>query len=273
MPDQQTDDLDGLKARQKATWMAGNYARIAETTAPAANEFIARRHLKPGVRLLDVACGSGALCIPAAAAGAAVTGIDFAPNLLEEARSRAAREAVDITFDEGDAEQLPYQNGSFDIVVSMFGAMFAPRPEAVARELARVCRPGGQIVMANWTPTGFIGDLFRMTGKHVAPPAGVPSPLQWGDEVTVRERLDGYVTEIRSTRLMAALVFPFSVADTIEFYRINYGPTLRAFAALSDHGQAALRRDLESLYGQHNVTTDGTTNIAAEYLEVVAARS
>lgn len=273
MPAQQTNDLDGLKARAKATWMAGHYARIAEATAPAANEFIARRHLKPGVQLLDVACGSGNLCIPAAIAGAAVTGVDIAPNLLDEARSRAARESVDIAFDEGDAEHLPYHNGAFDIIVSMFGAMFAPRPEVVASELARVCRPGGEIVMANWTPTGFIGDLFKVTGKHVAPPAGVPSPLQWGDEAAVHERLDRYVTDIRNTRLMATLVFPFSVADTIEFYRVNYGPTLRAFAALSDTGQAALRRDLESLYGEHNVATDGTTNIAAEYLEFVAARS
>ena len=130
----------------------------------------------------------------------------------------------------------------------------------------------GEIVMANWTPTGFIGDLFKVTGKHVAPPAGVPSPLQWGDEAAVRERLDRYATGIRSTRLTARLVFPFSVADTIEFYRVNYGPTLRAFATLSDTGQAALRRDLESLYDQHNVATDGTTSIAAEYPEVVALR-
>jgi SAM-dependent methyltransferase len=273
MPTQQTGDLDGLKARAKATWMAGNYTLIAETTAPAANKFIARQHLKPGVRLLDVACGSGNLCVPAAKAGAAVTGVDIAPNLLDAARSRAARESVDITFDEGDAERLPYQNGAFDIVVSMFGAMFAPRPEVVARELARVCRSGGRIVMANWTPAGFIGDLFRMTGKHVAPAAGAPSPLQWGDEVAVRERLDAYVTDIRCTRQTAALVFPFSVADTIEFYRVNYGPTLRAFAALYDDGQAALRRDLESLYEQHNVATDGTTTIVPEYLEVIATRS
>jgi 2-polyprenyl-3-methyl-5-hydroxy-6-metoxy-1,4-benzoquinol methylase len=273
MPTQQTNDIDGFKARAKATWMAGNYARIAETTAPAATEFIARLHLKPGVRLLDVACGSGNLCIPAAKADAAVTGVDIAPNLLDEARSRAAQESVDIAFDEGDAEQLPYQDGAFDIVVSMFGAMFAPRPEVVARELSRVCRPGGQIVMANWTPTGFIGDLFRLTGKHVAPPAGVPSPLQWGDEATVRERLAGHVADIRCTRHIATLVFPFSVADTIEFYRVNYGPTLRAFAALSDDNQAMLRRDLQRLYDQHNVATDRTTNIAAEYLEVVATRS
>lgn len=265
-------DVDGLKARAKLTWTAGNFARVAEYTAAVANDFIERRHLKAGSRVLDVACGSGNLCIPAAKAGAIVTGVDIAPNLLDEARARALRESVDIAFDEGDAEQLPYQNDAFDLVVSMFGAMFAPRPDVVARELARVCRPAGQIVMANWSPTGFIGDVFRITGNHVAPPAGVPSPLRWGDETAVRQRLDEHVTEIRISRQIAMLVFPFSVADTVEFYRINYGPTLRAFAALSDTGQAALRADLERLYDQKNVATDGTTKIAAEYLEVVATR-
>jgi SAM-dependent methyltransferase len=271
MPTQQIDD--GLKGRVKATWMAGNYARVAEITAPAANEFIARRHLRPGDRLLDVACGSGNLCIPAAKAGAAVTGIDIAPNLLDEARAHATRESVDLTLHEGDAEQLPYQTGTFDFVVSMFGAMFAPHPEVVARELGRVCRPGGQIVLANWTPSGFIGDLFRETGKHVAPPVGVPSPLQWGDEATVRERLADQVSDVRTTRFMARLRFPFSVADTIEFYRAHYGPTISAFATLSEDAQAALHRDLEALYTRHNLAADGTTIIDAEYLEVVARKS
>lgn len=127
--------------------------------------------------------------------------------------------------------------------------------------------------MANWTPAGFVGDLFKVTARHVAAPAGVPSPLQWGDEATVRERLDGQVTDVQMTRVMAQLAFPISVADTVEFYRVHYGPTLRAFAALSEYAQAALRRDLESLYSLHNRATDGTTSIAAEYLEVVATRS
>lgn len=140
----QSDAINDLKARVKATWMAGNYDRIAAITLPAATEFIERQHLQPGVRLLDVACGSGNLSIPAARAGAVVTGVDIAPNLVEQARSRAQKESVTVTFDEGDAEQLPYDDGAFDIVVSMFGAMFAPRPEIVAQELARVCRPGGR---------------------------------------------------------------------------------------------------------------------------------
>jgi hypothetical protein len=150
--------------------------------------------------------------------------------------------------------------------------MFAPRPDIVARELLRVCRAGGQVAMANWTPTGFIGELFRVTGRHVAPVAGAPGPLQWGDEATVRERLASRTTDVQTTRLMAELKFPFSVADTIEFYRLHYGPTLRAFAALSQEAQAGLRQDLESLYMRQNAATDGTTIIAAEYLEVVATR-
>ncbi len=270
---QQIAEIEGFKARAKATWMAGDYARVAELTEATAEEFIARRHLRSGMRVLDVACGTGNLAIPAAKAGAAVTGIDIAPNLLDRARARAAREHLNIAFEEGDAEQLPYRVGAFDLVVSMFGAMFAPRPEAVAQELCRVCRSGGQVAMANWTPTGFIGDLFRMTGRHVAPPSGVPSPLQWGDEAIVRERLAGQVTDVQTTRMIAQLSFPFSVKDTIEFYRVHYGPTLRAFASLSEDAQAALRRDLEDLYTQRNAATDGTTNIAAEYLEVVATRS
>lgn len=273
MTEHQIVDVDGFKVRAKATWMAGDYGRVAEFTEATAEDFIARRHIRSGARVLDVACGTGNLAIPAARVGAAVAGIDIAPNLLDQARSRANREEVNVDFQEGDAEALPYQTGAFDLVVSMFGAMFAPRPDIVTRELLRVCRAGGQVAMANWTPTGFIGELFRATGRHVAPVAGAPSPLQWGDEATVRERLASRTTDVQTTRLMAELKFPFSVADTIEFYKLHYGPTLRAFAALSQEAQEGLRQDLESLYIRQNAATDGTTIIAAEYLEVVATRS
>jgi SAM-dependent methyltransferase len=269
---QQAVDIEALKTRIKATWMAGDYARIASFTESMANEFIDRRQLKPNTRVLDVACGNGNLSIPAAKAGAIVVGIDIAPNLLDEARSRAAREQVKIEFQEGDAEALPYEAGAFDLVVSMFGAMFAPRPDVAASELGRVCRPGGHIAMANWTPTGFIGELFKVIGKHVTPPAGVPSPLLWGDETTVRERFSSHATDIRIRRHSAQLEVPFSIAETVEFYRLHYGPTLRAFAGLSEVGQAALRRDLEDLYTQHNKANDGTTTIDTEYLEVIAMR-
>jgi SAM-dependent methyltransferase len=180
---------------------------------------------------------------------------------------------VNVRFEEGDAEHLPYETDMFDLVVSMFGAMFAPRPDVVASELCRVCRPGGEIAMANWTPTGFVGELFKVTGKHVAPPASVPSPLLWGDETTVRERLDGHATAIRVARIREKLKFPFSIAKTVEFYRLYYGPTLRAFDGLSEVAQAALRRDLENLYTRYNEAPDGTTSITAEYLEVVAKRT
>jgi ubiquinone/menaquinone biosynthesis C-methylase UbiE len=270
---QEISDIDGLKSRIKATWMAGDYGRVAELTAPAGVEFIARRGIKPGLKLLDVACGNGNLAIPAAKAGAAVTGIDIASNLLDQARARAAQEKLTIHFGEGDAENLAFADGAFDMVVSMFGAMFAPRPELVARELIRVCRSGGQIAMANWTPSGFIGDLFRATAKHVAPPAGVQSPLQWGDETIVRERLGDRTADIKTARVMAQLIFPFSITETIEFYRTYYGPTLRAFAGLSPAAQDALRSDLEAFYARYNHARDGTVRIAAEYLDIVATRT
>jgi SAM-dependent methyltransferase len=245
-------DLDSLKARIRATWMAGDYGSVAALTESAANDFIDRRQIRPNVRVLDVACGNGNLSIPAAKTGAAVTGVDIAPNLLYQARARATRERLNIRFEEGDAENLPVAAGAFDLVVSMFGAMFAPRPDLVASELLRVCRSGGQIAMANWTPSGFIGSVFRITGKYAVPPAGLPSPLQWGDEATVRERLGANVKDLQVTRHLAQLKFPFSISDTVEFYRVHYGPTLKAFAGLSETAQAGLRGDLVDLYARHN---------------------
>jgi SAM-dependent methyltransferase len=273
MTTQDNSELQGIKARIKAVWMSGDYPQIANFTEGTARAFIDRLQLKPGSKVLDVACGNGNLAISAAKAGAVVTGIDIAPNLLDEAGKRAAREGVDIRFQEGDAEDLPYDAGSFDLVISMFGAMFAPRPEVVVGELCRVCRKSGQIAMANWTPTGFIGELFRVTGKHAVPPAGVPSPLLWGDETVVRQRLGGWASDIATTVVTAQLDLPFAVPATVEFYRRHYGPTLRTFAALSVPAQAALRIDMEDLYARHNQAADGTTSIMAEYLEIVATRA
>ena len=170
-------EFAALKERLKATWIAGDFGQIAQYSEPAAEQFIARRAITPGMRVLDVACGTGNLAIPAAKAGAIVTGVDIAPNLLEQARARAQREGVQVRFDEGDAEHLPYPDAAFDLVVSMCGAMLAPRPARVAAELVHVCRPGGHIAMANWTPRGFIGQLFQVTGVHVPPPPDVPSAM------------------------------------------------------------------------------------------------
>ena len=264
-------ELETLKTRMKATWMAGDFDKIAQVIEPGAVAFVERLALTPGTRVLDVACGTGNLSLPAARAGAAVTGLDIAPNLLETARRRALAEGLRISFDEGDAEQLPYVDASFDVVVTMFGAMFAPRPETAAAELLRACRPGGRVAMANWTPEGFIGRMFKTTAAHVPPP-DVPSPLLWGDEETVRGRLRAGVADVQLTRAMVPFRLPMSPEQTVDYFRAWYGPTLRAFASLDEGGQAALRRDLTRLWSEHNRAAGGTTHVEAEYLEVVATR-
>lgn len=266
-------EIQSLKNRLKTMWMAGDFGEVAKHIETGAEEFIARLSLKPGVLLLDVACGSGNLAIPAARAGAIVTGVDIAANLLEQARRRAESEGLAIRFDEGDAENLPYADAAFDEVVSMFGAMFAPRPELVAAELMRVCRPGGRISMANWTPEGFVGQMFKITGKHVPPPPNIPSPLKWGDEETVRARLRNKIADLQLTRRMCPFIYPFPPAEVVESFRKYYGPTQRAFDALDADRQAALRSELEHLWAEHNQATDNATYVEGEYLEVVAVRS
>ena len=181
-------EMESLKTRLKSMWMAGDFNEIARVIQASGDDFAARLELKESDRVLDVACGSGNLTIPAARTGATVTGVDIATNLLEQARERAESEGLKIQFDEGDAENLPYDDAAFDVVMTMYGAMFTPRPELVSSELVRVCKPGGRIAMANWTPSGFIGQMFKVTGKHVPPPPTMPSPIKWGDEETERER-------------------------------------------------------------------------------------
>jgi len=266
-------EMESLKTRLKAMWMAGDFGQVAKHIETGAEDFITRLALKPGGSLLDVACGSGNLAIPAARLGAIVTGVDIATNLLEQARARAETESLTIQFDEGDAENLPYGDAAFETVVSMFGAMFAPRPELVAAELVRVCQPGGQIAMANWTPDGFIGQMFKISGKYVPPPPNMPLPVKWGDEETVRERLRDGIADLQLTRRMCPFEYPFSPAEVVESFRKYYGPTQRAFEALDTDGQAALRSDLERLWTEHNQATDNTTYVEGEYLEVRATRN
>ena len=266
-----TPELESLKARLKATWMAGDYGHFAKYLEPGALEFLARLAVGPGTRMLDVGCGAGQIAIPAARAGARVTGVDIAANLIAQARARAQAEGVDVQFDEGDAEALPYERGAFDLVVSLIGAMFAPRPERVAAELVRVCRPGGRIVMANWTPSGFVGLMFKAIGKHVPPPP-MPSPLLWGDEGSVRERLREGVSDLQLKKRMYPFSYPFPPNEVVEHFRTYFGPINRAFAALDGTGQVALRSDLEKLWTEHNQAAAGATQYQAEYLEVVAVR-
>jgi 2-polyprenyl-3-methyl-5-hydroxy-6-metoxy-1,4-benzoquinol methylase len=264
-------EMNGLKLRLKATWMAGDYDRFARFMEKDAELFYRRLGIAPGTRLLDVACGAGQIALIAARAGAQATGCDIASNWIEKARERAASEGLIVEFDEGDAEALPYRDQEFDAVVSMFGAMFAPRPELVAVELTRACRPGGMIAMANWTSRGFIGQMFKVIAQHIAP-NGMPSPVLWGDEETVRARLGKDIAELRLTRRMYEFDYPFSPDAVVEFFRLNYGPMLRAFASLEASGQEALRRDLVQLWSDHNVATGERTKVSSEYLEVVAIR-
>ncbi|RJF92800.1 class I SAM-dependent methyltransferase [Noviherbaspirillum saxi] len=267
-----TPEMEALKTRLKATWMSGDYGHFAKYLEPGALDFLKRLELTPGTRMLDVACGAGQIAIPAARAGVEVTGVDIASNLIEQARTRAKEEGVDAQFDEGDAEMLAYPDASFDVVVSLIGAMFAPRPEHVAAELIRVCRPGGRIVMANWTPEGHVGQMFKTIGKHVPPPALMAPPVKWGDEATVRERLGQGTTGVHTNKRMYPMVYPFPPADVVEFFFKYYGPTNRALAALDTDGQAALREDLVRLWTANNHASDGTTAVDSEYLEVMAIR-
>lgn len=266
-------DMEALKARLKATWMAGDYGHFAQYLEPGALEFLDRLAIPPGTRMLDVACGAGQIAIPAARAGVQVTGVDIAANLIDQARARAKEEGVHAQFDEGDAEMLPYEDGSFDLVVSLIGAMFAPRPEFVAAELIRVCRPGGTIVMANWTPEGHVGQMFKIIGKYVPPSPLMAPPMKWGDEATVRDRLKNGTSSVQSTRYMYPMRYPFSPVEVVDFFSTYYGPTNRAMATLDEDNQTALHDELEALWSKNNQANDGTTYVEAEYLEVLARRS
>jgi SAM-dependent methyltransferase len=267
-----TSDMRMLKSRLKAVWESGDYGVFAQYLEKGAIEFFDRLEIRPGTRLLDVACGAGQLAIPAARRGIQVTALDLAANLVRQARARAAENGLMIQVDEGDAEQLPYPNASFDVVMSLIGSMFAPRPELVASEMIRVCRSGGRIIMGNWTPEGHVGQMFRVIARHVPLPP-VPSPLLWGDEATCRSRLGRGVTDLRVTRYMYPFEYPLAPARVVDVFIEYYGPTNRAHASLDDDGRRALRDDLTALWTRNNTATDGTTHVPAEYIEVVGTRS
>ncbi len=267
-----TTEMEALKGKLRGMWIAGDFGEIAKSIETGADEFVARLDLQPGMKVLDVATGTGNLAIPAAQAGADVTGIDIAPNLIEQAQARAADERLEARFDVGDAEALPYDDESFDVVMTMFGAMFAPRPDVTAAELIRVCKSGGLIAMANWTPEAFTGQMFKTGGKHVPPPPGMPSPLMWGTESAVQERFAEGIADLQMTRRKITFTYPFEPALVVEHFKKYFGPTQKAFESLDADGQNALRTDLEALWTEHNQATDGTTSVESEYLEVRAVK-
>ena len=266
-------NLEAVKSRMKDVWNSGDYGRFATYMEPGAVEILRGWNIAPGAKLLDVACGAGQISIPAARAGVNVTGVDIAPNWILAARGRARNEGLDAKFDEGDAESLPYKAGTFDVVTTLVGAMFAPRPELVASELVRVTKPGGRILMVNWTPEGLVGRMFKTIGKHLPPPSDVPSPLLWGNEEVVKTRFGNSVSHIILTKKFYPVwSYPFGVPEVVQFFFDNYGPTNRASQALDGEKRAALRKDLEQVFSEYNIARDGTTTLHGEYLEVDAVK-
>lgn len=268
-----TTEMEALKIRLRATWIAGDFGEIAKSINDGAIEFVGRLPIEQGIKVLDVACGTGNTSLPAAVRGAEVTGIDIAPNLIEQAIARATAADIDAKFEVGDAEDLPYEDASFDGLLTMFGAMFAPRPDVTAAEMTRVVKPGGFIAMANWTPEAFTGQMFKTGAKHVPPPAGMPSPLMWGTEAIVAERLSKGIADLQLNRRKIEFTYPFGPAEVVEHFRKYFGPTNKAFDSLDEAGQDALRKDLVDIWTANNKAADGTTRVESEYLEVVAIRA
>src|SRR5215207_7931160 len=267
----QAPNLSAIKDRQQKTWTSGNYARIGDTLVIMGELLCEAVDVHAGDKVLDVATGSGNTAISAARRFCNVTGIDYVPGLTEHARKRAEVEGLQITFEVGDAEDLPYPDASFDVVLSTLGVMFAPDQEKVAEELLRVCRPGGKIGLANWTPDGFIGNMLRTLGKHVPPPPGIKPPPLWGTEERLRGLLGEGVASLEVRQRSYMLRYP-SAGYFIEYFRSYYGPTLKAFESLDRDGQEALAKDLEELLEHWNTSGDATLIMPSDYLEVVAVR-
>lgn len=270
-PTAATPDLPALKTRQQAAWSSGDYAVVGTTLQIVGEQLCEALDVRAGQQALDVAAGNGNASLAAARRGCEVVASDYVPALLDRARERALAEGLGMEFRVADAEALPFPDHSFDIVLSTFGVMFTADHDRAAAELLRVCRPGGRIGMANWTPDGFIGSVFKTIGRHVPPPPGAKSPALWG----TRARLADWF-EAQSTSIVAAerhFVFRYrSPAHWLAVFRGYYGPMLKAFAALDADGQARLEQDLLALAAQFNRATDGTLVLPSEYLEIVISR-
>jgi ubiquinone/menaquinone biosynthesis C-methylase UbiE len=265
--------MEQLKKNMKAAWMAGDFGQIAKYNEEEAAQFIKRLEIRRGSDVLDVACGTGNTAIPAARKGANVIGVDIATNLLEQARARAASEGLKAEFREGDAEALPFGVAEFDVVVSMFGAMFAPRPALVVTDLTRVCRLDGFIAMANWTPTGFVGKNFAINARYLPPPENLKAPVLWGKEEVVAERFSKVGWKVKTARRNLEFKYPFPAKDVVKLFREYFGPTKVAFSRLDATGQHGLAADLEKLWAEHNEGSADETFVKAEYLEVIARKA
>ena len=262
-------DLAAIKARQQINWSAGNYAVIGTRLQVIGESICEAVDLRAGARVLDVAAGNGNASLAAARRGCEVVAVDYVPSLLTQLDARAKAEELTITTEVGDAEALDAPDASFDYVLSTVGVMFAPDQVTAAAELERVCKPGGRIGLANWTPAGFVGQMFKVLGAYVPPPAGLVSPMAWG---TV-DRLHVLLPNCDVAVVEKDFVFRYrSPQEFLDGFRSFYGPIVKAFEALDDAGRAALAADLVALAEQANTASDGSVRIPAAYLEVVATR-
>ena len=264
-------DLEAIKAKQRATWASGDYGTIGTTLQIVGESLCEAVDLRAGAKVLDVAAGNGNSSLAAARRWADVTSTDYVPELLEQGRRRAEADRLPITFQEADVEALPFKDGTFDVVLSSFGVMFTPNHAAAANELLRVVRSGGRIGLANWTPRGFIGQLFGVMGRHVPPPAGLTPPSRWGTEEYIGQLFRPQASDIHATH--RDFVFRYRSAEHfIEVFRTWYGPVHKAFASLSAEAQVKLECDLTTLIESFNRSGDSTVVIPSEYLEAVVVK-
>lgn len=264
-------DLAAVKARQRGAWSAGDYAIVGTTLQIVGEQLCEALDLRPGSAVLDVAAGNGNATLAAARRWCDVTSTDYVPALLERARARAAADGLTITFREADAEALPFPDASFDVVMSTFGVMFTPDQDKAASELLRVCKPGGKIGLSNWTPEGFIGQVFKTLGRHLPPPAGVKSPVLWGTKARLDEMFGAGARDIAADPRMFMFRYR-SARHWLDVFRTFYGPMLKAFEALAAKAQTALTDDLLALVGEYNLARDRTAAVPGEYLEIVITR-
>ncbi len=264
---QASPDLAALKSRQQMAWASGDYSVIGARLQIVGESLCEALDLRSGEKVLDIAAGNGNATLAAARRWADVTSTDYVPELLERGRERAMANGLAVDFQQADAEALPFRDGSFDVVVSTFGVMFTPDQDKAAKEMLRVCRPGGRIGMANWTPESFIGQVFKTIGQHIPPMPGVRSPALWGTRSRLEEMFGGHGSVEATSRIYN---FRYrSPAHWLEVFRTWYGPVHKAFEALPQPGKAALEEDFLALIARFNRAKDGTMVVPAEYMEVV----
>jgi SAM-dependent methyltransferase len=270
-PTSSSIDLVALKTRQQAAWSSGDYAVVGTTLQIVGETLCEALDIRAGQKVLDVAAGNGNVTLAAARRWCDVTATDYVPALLHRARERAEAERLRMEFREADAEALPFQNNAFDAVVSTFGVMFTPDQEQAAAEMARVCKRGGKIGLANWTPDGFIGQLFKAIGRHMPPPAGAKSPALWGTRARIADLFGAHADKIGAEE--RNFVFRYRSAEHwLDVFKTTYGPLLKTFAALQPEAQTELHQELVALVGQFNRSGDGTMVVPSAYLEAVIVR-